>query len=223
VSLKPEKVRVFELEVQQRLSLATFAVRGFGSFYQDFIGTRPATAQESADALANGKLLPGSDPSMVVINDNVATIRSFGVSPSVSLRLARGLQAGATFNYAHSRLGGQELAIIPRMFGNVRISWQPVPDGLTIAAAAIIAGERKVTNTDIVTAQTIGPQFDLKTTLSGPTGVPGLRFRASLGYVHNPYLPYTPLTPGSQAPGERPLLFPVVSRLQGFLGLQYDY
>ena len=69
----------------------------------------------------------------------------------------------------------------------------------------------------IPTDGNVGAQFDLRTTLSGPTGISGLRFRTSLSYVHNPFLPY------SVSPSDPLVLFPVSSRLYGFLGLQYDF
>jgi hypothetical protein len=46
--------------------------------------------------------------------------------------------------------------------------------------------------------------------------------RLSLAYTHDAYMPYTPLNPGTQASGEPVLLFPTITRLQGFVGLQYD-
>jgi outer membrane receptor for ferrienterochelin and colicins len=213
-SLKPEIVRALELEWQQRLSFATLSVRGFRSIYRDFIDTRPATAEEFAAAAPD--LSPTADSSIAVVNDNLATIRSVGVSPWLVLRLARGLQAAGSFNYSYTRRDGEPLAVMPSAFGNSRISWQPVPDGLTIAAAAVFAGKRKVTSEAIPTEGAVGPQFDLRTTLSGPTGIPGLSFRASLTYVRKSYLPY------SVTPTDPLVLFPVTSRLYGFVGLQYD-
>jgi hypothetical protein len=62
-------------------------------------------------------------------------------------------------------MSGKPLAIIPNAFGNVHISWQLMPDGVTIAAAAIIAGSRNIVSTETATEHTVGPQFDLKTTL----------------------------------------------------------
>jgi outer membrane receptor for ferrienterochelin and colicins len=213
-SLKPEIVRAFELEWQQRLSFATFAVRGFRSIYRDFIDTRPATADEFAAAAP--VLSPTADPSVAVVNDNLATIRSVGISPSLVLRLAPGLQVAGSFNYSHTRRDGVPLSVMPSVFGNSRIAWQLVPDGITIAAAAIVTGKRKVTSEAIPTDGDIGPQFDLRTTVSGPTGISSLQFRASLTYVHNPLLPY------SVTPAEPLVVFPVSSRLYGFVGLQYD-
>jgi outer membrane receptor protein involved in Fe transport len=213
-SLKPEVVRALELELQQRLSSATFSVRAFRSIYRDFIDTRPATADEFAAAAP--VLSPTADASIAVVNDNLATIRSVGVSPSLVLRLAPGLHAAGSFNYSYTRRDGQPLGVMPSAFGNSRISWQPVPDGVTIAAAAIFAGKRKVISEAIPTAGAVGSQFDLRTTLSGPTGIPSLRFRASLTYVRNSYLPYSVTT------AEPLVLFPVGSRLYGFVGLQFD-
>jgi outer membrane receptor for ferrienterochelin and colicins len=214
-SLKPEIVRAFELEWQQRLSLATFSLRGFRSIYGDFIDTRPATAEEFAAAAP--VLSPTADPSIAVVNDNLASIRSIGVAPSLVLRLARGLQVAGSFNYSYTRRDGEPLGVMPSAFGNSRIAWQLAPDGVTIAAAAIFSGRRKVISEAIPTDGTIGPQFDLRTTLSGPTGIAHLGFRASLTYVHNSSLPY------SVTPTEPLLLFPVSSRLYGFVGLQYDF
>jgi hypothetical protein len=62
----------------------------------------------------------------------------------------------------------------------------------------------------------------LKTTLSGLTGIERLRFRVSLAYTRDAYVPYTPLIRGPQAPGEPVLLFPTIARIQGFFGLQHD-
>jgi len=214
VSLKPEVVHVYELEWQQRLSLATFSVRGFGSIYRDFIDTRPATADEVAAAAAT--LSPEASAEYVVVNDNLATIRSFGASASVVLRLAPGLQAGGSFNYSYTRRDGEPLAVMPPVFGNARIAWQLVPDGVTIAAAAIMTGKRRVIVDAVPTDVRIGPQFDLRTTLSGPTGVSDLSFRASLTYVSHSTLPY------SVAPDPL-VLIPVISRLYGFIGFQYDF
>jgi hypothetical protein len=62
----------------------------------------------------------------------------------VVLRPARGLEIGGSFNYSHTRRDGAALPIMPPVFGNAGIAWQPVPGGVTIAAAAIIAGKRNV-------------------------------------------------------------------------------
>jgi outer membrane receptor protein involved in Fe transport len=214
-SLKPEVVRAFELEWQQRLSFATFSLRGFRSIYRDFIDTRPATAEEFAAAAP--VLSPTADPSIAVVNDNLSTIRSIGVAPSIVLRLAHGLQAAGSFNYSHTRRDGEPLAVMPSVFGNSRMSWQVIPDGVTIAVAAIFSGKRKVISEAIPTDGTVDPQIDVRTTLSGPTGISNLQFRASLTYVHNSVLPY------SVTPSDPLLLFPVSSRLYGFVGLQYDF
>jgi outer membrane receptor for ferrienterochelin and colicins len=221
-SLAPETVRVMEIELQQRLSLVSFALRGFASFYKQFIVSRSATMEEVDAAFSSGALQPQADPSYIVVSYNHENITSFGVSPSVSLRLSPALQAAASFNYAHSRMGGQPFAVMPAVFGNVRISWQPVPDGLTLAAAAIVTGNRYVTRVETPTSDKLGPQLDVKATVSGPTGIAQLHFRASVGYVHNPYLPYTTLYFSERAPNDPSRLFPVVTRLQAFVGLQYD-
>jgi hypothetical protein len=207
-------VRAVELEWQQRWSWVTFSVRGFRSIYRDFIDTRPATEDEFA--VAAPVLSPTADPSIAVVNDNLATIRSVGVSPSLVLRLAPGLQVAGSFNYSHTRRDGEPLSVMPPVFGNSRIAWQVVPDGVTIATAAIVTGRRKVTSEAIPTGGDIGPQFDLRTTMSGPTGISGLQFRTSLTYVHRSRLPY------SVSPADPLVLFPVSSRLYGFVGLQYD-
>jgi outer membrane receptor for ferrienterochelin and colicins len=220
LSLKPELVRAVELEWRQRLGFTSFSLRGFASFYQDFIDSRSVTAEEFAAASATQS--PTVDGSIAVVNDNLSSIRAIGVSPSVVLRPARGLEMGGSFNYSHTRRDGTPLPIMPSAFGNARIAWQPVPEGVTIAAAAIIAGKRKVDFGPFPADIEIGEQVDVRTTVSGPTGFSGLHFRASLTYVVNPSLPYTVAQPGSGAPGEGPLLIPVASQLYGFLGLQYD-
>jgi hypothetical protein len=176
--------------------------------------TQAPAGQDSAGQDQSAQLVGGGDEAKAGAAE--ANELEALLGESVVTTASRSPERGS-FNYSHTRRDGKPLPPMPPLFGNARIAWQLVPDGVTIAAAAIVAGERKVIATTLPTSDHIGRQFDLRTTLSGPTGIAGLKFRASLTYVLNPLLPY------SLTWGEQLTVIPVVSRLYGFVGLEYDF
>jgi outer membrane receptor for ferrienterochelin and colicins len=218
-SLAPEIARAAELEWQQRLAWVTFSLRGFASYYQNFIDARLPTQAEFDAALPRLSSTASLDLSNV--NDNLATIRAYGGSSSVTLRSAQGLALGGTFNYAHSRRDGQKLTVMPVWFGNLRASYQPTQEGMAYALAARYAGSRRVAADLDVTDLFVSQQLDLRGTVTGPLLMKGLRFRASVGYAVNPWNPHAITIPDEMVGETRARFSPVSNRLFGFIGLEY--
>ncbi|MCZ7681874.1 MAG: TonB-dependent receptor [Sandaracinaceae bacterium] len=224
LGLRPEIVRTGELEWQQRFDFVRFGLRGFVAFYEDFIDTRAATPEEIDDATARGDVTAWADPSYLVRYDNLASLRSFGGSLDVSVRPLRGLTIAGSFTYQHTRVGDERIPLTPEWMGNARISYELSPDGASFALAAVFSGARLAWE-DLYASDLheVGESLDLRATVASPIElVPGLRFRATVSYSINPYLPYLISAPTEDAPASPVLFYPVTSSLFGFLGLQYD-
>ena len=217
--LSPEIARAAELEWQQRLAWVTFSLRGFASFYENFIDARLPTQQEFDAALP--RLSSTAAIEFSNVNDNLATIRAYGGSTSVTLRSARGLALAGTFNYAHSRRDGERMVIMPAWFGNMRASYQPKRDGVALALATRYAGARRVAADLDITDLRVAEQLDLRGTISGPLFLPRLRFRVAIGYAVNPWNPHAITVPDAEVGETRARYHPAVNRLFGFFGLEY--
>lgn len=218
--LKPEIVRAAELEWQQRLNKSMFSLRGFASFYSNFIDSREAT-QEEFDA-AQGRLSSTAELEYVIINDNLSTISSYGGSASASTQIIDGVTLAGNFNYAYTRRDGEALGVIPSWFGNLRASYQPSPDGTAVSLATRFGGSRRVVADLWATEERVGKHLDLRLAVAGPLW-DAISYRAAVGYSFNENLPYAIATPEEGVPGGKVQLIPVAPRLFAFVGLQYEY
>ena len=222
--LAPETARTVELEWQQRVGWASFSLRGFLSFYEGFIDTRPATAEEYAAALASGDLDASAVLDWVVRWDNLDALRSAGGSLAFTLRPTRGLVVGGSVMLADTRMDGQAVPLVPLWMGNARVAYTFVPDGATLALVSSFSG-RRIAYADFETIGThyAGAQLDLRATFTAPfPGVPGLSLRAAVSYAVRPLLPYLLAAPTSDDPDARAVLTPTSSALSGLVGLQLD-
>ncbi|MBX7191085.1 MAG: TonB-dependent receptor [Sandaracinaceae bacterium] len=224
LSLRPEVVRTVELEWQQGIDWVTFSLRGFASFYEDFIASREATEAEHAAAVARGEVSPTSMAEFFVRNDNLASLRTFGGTASVSMRPTPGLTLAGSFMLADTRAGDDRIPIMPLWSGNARIAYELSPNGASFALAAIFAGSRiAYSSFSLVRQVELGEQLDLRLTFTSPLDfVPGLHVRASVSYSLNGRLPYLINGPIDAYPDAPPLYTPVTSPLFGFVGLRYD-
>jgi outer membrane receptor for ferrienterochelin and colicins len=222
--LQPEIARVFELEWQQRVSWLTFGLRGFASFYEDFIASRAATEEEFAAASQRGELSPAAELENILRYDNLAGLRSFGGSLSLRARPIEGLTLAGSVSIADTQAGGHRMPIAPVWLGNARVSYEFEPSGPTLALAAMFAGSR-IGWTDVYDygRLELGEQLDLRATFSTPISpVPGLSMRVSFGYVTNARVPVLLDAPTEDEPDPNVTWYPVPSSFDGFLGLQYD-
>jgi len=219
--LDPETVRSAEAELSQRVWRLSFSLRGYASFYDDFIESRTATADEVARY--TDRLSPSIAPANIVVNDNLTSLQVFGGSASAQLRLPRGFLLGGSLNVARARTSdGKPYDRMPLAFGNFRAGWQSAEDGYSILLVGVFASSRPILNSALPTGRWLGRRLDLKLTAAGPMPrVRGLGWRASVGFDLNPQLPYM-VADGADTPSGY-VLYPDQPRLSGFVGLHYDW
>jgi outer membrane receptor for ferrienterochelin and colicins len=220
-NLKPETVRSAEAELQLRVARASLSLRGYASFYNDFIEARNATPSEIA--AFDGRLSASADPQFVIVNDNIASLQVFGGSVSGQLRLPLGFHISGGFNIARAQdADGATYDRMPSWFGNFRAGWQGGENGYSVQLVGVYAAPRLVQSAANPTELRVGPRVDLRLTAAGPLGrASGLSWRASLGFAVNPELPYV-LVSGTDS-GKGFQLIPQLPRVFGFIGLHYAY
>jgi outer membrane receptor protein involved in Fe transport len=221
--LRPEIVRVAELEWQQRIDWLTFGLRGFAAFYEDFIETRTITEEEFTTAFERGELARTAERELIVRYDNLDSLRAFGGSLSAAVHPVRGLTIAGSLTVSDTRRGDELIRLAPVWMGNARIAYELSPDGAAFALAAVFAGPRYgFDDLNALDRHRVGEQLDLRATVSSPIEwVPGLRFRAAVAYTVNPFLPYLYDAPSESAPDAPVYFLAATSSLYGFLGFQY--
>ena len=225
--LSAEVVRTLDLELGQRFSRGSFAVRAFGSILDGLIDARSVTQAEFDAALASGQLVANADPFYVAVWDNSALIRVVGGTFSGRAELVEGLEVGTNLTVAANDVrGDQSLPIIPSFYGNARVAYRVGATGPTFALVGRFSSRRLALNDSGVGTQTrisAGPLGELRLTGSGPLfGVAGLRWRAFLNTALSRREPYVlSAGPADDAPGNVRALG-VMPRLFAFLGVSYD-
>jgi outer membrane receptor protein involved in Fe transport len=222
--LTAEVARTVEMEWQQRVAWASFSLRGFVSFYENFIDTRPATAEEAQAGFDTGALATTADPLYIVRWDNLNTLRSVGGSLAFTLRPVEGLTLGGSFVVTDTRNNEQPVPLVPLWMGNARVAYAFERAGPTLALAATFSGKRiafaDFEHRDVVYGN---EQLDLRATLTSPlAALPGLSLRVTFAYAVNPFMPYLLDATSDESPDSVAVLTPTPSSLFGFMGLQYD-
>ena len=222
--LTAEVARTVEVEWQQRVAWASFSLRGFVSFYENFINTRHATAEEAQAGLDSGVLATTADPLYVVRWDNLTTLRSVGGSLAFTLRPVEGLTLGGSFVVTDTRNNERPVPLVPLWMGNARVAYAFERHGPTLALAATFSGKRiafsEFTTRDVVYNN---EQLDLRATLTSPlAALPGLSMRVTFAYALNPFMPYLLDAATVDNPDSVTAFVPTPSSLFGFIGLQYD-
>lgn len=222
--LRPEIVRSVELEWQQRIEWLTFSLRGWASFYEAFVESRPVTTQEFEEAFARGDLAGTAEAEWVIRYENLSSLRTFGGSAAITARPLEGLTLSGTISVVDTRRVDSSLALQPAWWGNARIAWEIIPDGPTLTLAALFAGRRAAYDEiRAIEVHEVSEQLDLRATLSAPIEVvPGLRFRTSFGWSANPFQPYLLIAPTAETPDNPRRFYPTTSVFHGLVGLQYD-
>ncbi len=171
--LKPEMVRSVEGAVEQRFGANRVRASAFRTWWSDLVLLVDATPQEVADAVAAGRLAPGTTEASIY--KNTSRVDSYGLNADVEgTALGQRLRYGAGLTLAHSRRavdgGTAELAAAAQVFGNARVSWD-LGGGLPcLALAARIAGPRPVSQTDFDPAPEAKTQVDVRAALTGSLG-----------------------------------------------------
>ncbi len=177
--------------------------------------------EEVEAAIARGELEPSVEYGYQV--KNVSRIESYGFDVGyqgslVGGRLRYGL--GVSEAFARREEPGSSPAVLnvaPQTFGNARVSYDFSRTLPTLALAVRFVGERPVD--DYPAAGFADPYVELRGTISGPTPVPGLSYRAGVNYIsaeHGAYI----IRGGTLPNGERELV--PNDQLRANVGLNYD-
>src|SRR5262249_37311285 len=161
------------------------SLRGYVAFYDDFIESRTATADEVARFAQ--RLSPTVDPANVIVNDNLASLRVYGGSAAAQLPLPAGFFVGGSLNLPRAlRSHGSRYARLPFWFGNFRAGWRGAA-GYSLTLVGVYAASRAIVYVADATGERISPRLDLRLTAAGPLGrLPGLSWRAAVGFDVNP-------------------------------------
>ncbi|HWA78558.1 MAG TPA: TonB-dependent receptor [Polyangiaceae bacterium] len=227
--LTPEKVRGYELSLEQRLGANRLLFSAFYSRWLGMIGRRTITSEEFEKAVAEGKIRP--DVSDVNTVDNGGTTRSFGYSALLDGTLHGKLRYGLSVTAAYARqetasMGKSELPAAPSFFGNARVSYALGGKLPTLALATHWMGRRLSTADPDSGFE--GPRYStgllaLRATISGLVPqVPRLSYRIGGSYLlskePSPYLIGPTLYASELEPRAH---YDQADRLEMFAGLEW--
>jgi outer membrane receptor for ferrienterochelin and colicins len=230
--LEAEKVRMYELSVEQALGAQRIRFGGFVYEWTNLVGLHPFSDQELMTAAASGALgdIPYSPNLSVTQYRNIQSVQDYGFNLGFE-----GSRFGGTLRYAVNVTAaitrdtdGHPLPVAAQLFGNARVSYD-LGGGLpTLALATRVQGRRVAdlayTGGFAPTPRTT-PVLELRGTVAGPVPyVKGLSYRASADYAFQSFEPYAVGTVLSSADAPQPDLLPNPSgAFTGTLGLQYDF
>lgn len=197
--LVPEKVRGFELSLEQRFGANRILFSAFYNRWRAMIGSRGITDEEFEKAVAEGRLRP--DAIDVSTLANGGTTRSFGYSALFDGALRSKLRYAVSVTTAYARqedpaLGKSELPAAPSFFGNARVSYELGGELPTLALASHWLGPRLSNawpDSGFAQPRYSTGQLKLKATVSGIVPrVPRLSYRLGTSYLvakePSPYL-----------------------------------
>ena len=235
--LDPEKVRMFELSIDQALGAQRLRMGGFVYDWNNLVGLHPFTDQELRTATtpnANGVVplgdIPYSPTQYITQYRNVRSVRNYGFNLGFD-----GAQLDGALRYAVNVTAAiardsddRALTVAPQLFGNARVSYDFGGDLPTLAVAARAQGRRIVdkgfTGGFTPTPSTT-PVLELRGTVAGPVPrVKGLSYRATADYELQSFEPYAVGTVQSTQDSPQPDLYPNPrGAFETTLGLQFDF
>jgi outer membrane receptor protein involved in Fe transport len=230
--LDPETVRSIEGSVEQRFGSQRILFGAFRSWWTNMIGQHVLTAAEKAAAVADGSLDITVSAGAVTQYRNAATIDNYGFNGSYEGSVADGrLRYGVNLTAAVGRRDTngveQQLPMVPRLFGNLRVSYDLQGGWPILGFATHFAGERiadRAYDGGFTKFPVATPQAELRGTVSGPVPVlKGLSYRVSANYIvgkHGPYV--VGFSQGGTTTTDVPELVPV-DTFRATVGLQYDF
>jgi outer membrane receptor for ferrienterochelin and colicins len=185
--LDPERITSREAVLTQALGAQRISMIAFSTTFDDLIARHRLTADEAAALVQRGKSLV--TPEYQVRNTDSLTIRGFTFGLDGSASGARVRYGGSVTSALIRDTDGDGGEQAPRVFGNGHVMWTPEPGGPTFGLAARWASSVVLQNADsqaFAGRESAPPILDLRTTISGPAPfVPGLHYRASIGYSFN--------------------------------------
>ncbi|HYD42533.1 MAG TPA: TonB-dependent receptor [Anaeromyxobacter sp.] len=183
--LRPETVRSLEAIVEQRLGAQRFRLGGFRTWWRDLVLTVPATDAQVAEAIDDGRLIPGATG--VYLYANASRVESWGVNADwEGTGHGQRLRYGASITAARARAvdesGEAKLPAAAQLFGNARVSYDLGGRLPTLALAVRAVASRPVAGTDYDPPPTAPGVVQARVAVSGPAGH-GLSYRLALDWA----------------------------------------
>jgi outer membrane receptor for ferrienterochelin and colicins len=231
--LVPETVRSIEGSLEQRFGSQRILFGVFRSWWSNMIESHQLTAAEKVDEVARGNLDLSVSVGAVSQYRNVATIENYGFNGTYEGTAAEGrLRYGANVTGAVARWqsGGidRQMPLVPRIFGNLRVSYDLQGNLPVFALATHFTGSRiadRAWDGGFMFFPVAPPQAELRGTISGPVpGLTGLSYRVLASYRFGSRGPYVVgfSQGGNDLGRDYPELVPV-DTFRTTVGLQYDF
>jgi outer membrane receptor for ferrienterochelin and colicins len=233
-NLAPETVQSVEASLEQRFGSQRVLFGVFRSWWKNLIESHQLTSQEKAEAVMRGELDITVSNGAVSQYRNVSTIENYGFNGTYE-----GTAAGGKVRYGANVTGSvarrksedaneRQMPLVPRMFGNLRASYDFQGDWPAFALATHFMGARiadRAWDGGFTYFPVAPPQASLRGTITGPVpGVKGLSYRFTANYIFGEQAPYVVgFSQGSNVfSTETPELLPV-DKFRTSVGLQYDF
>jgi hypothetical protein len=198
-SLVPERVRSFELSIDERFGSQTISMGAFRSSWQNLVELHALSLDELRVAAAQGKI----DLFKTIIwsqYQNVATIEDFGFTGTydgslLGGSLRYGLNVTGSVARRNDRSGMERpIEVAPRLFGNARVMYD-LPGDWPVLAVAAQFKSGALTDRSLdggwPRTPTAPGQLELRGTVSGPLPFwKPLSYRFSADYAFVDRIPY---------------------------------
>jgi hypothetical protein len=198
-ALLPERVRSFELSIDERFGTQTISMGAFRSSWRNLVELHALSLDELRAAAAQGKL----DLFKNIVwsqYQNVASIEDFGFTGTfdgsvLGGSLRYGLNVTGSLARRNDRSGLERpVEVAPRFFGNARVLYD-LPGDLPVVAVAAQFKSGALTDHSLdggwPQMPTAPGQLELRATLSGPLPMwKALSYRFSADYAFVDRMPY---------------------------------
>jgi len=231
--LAPEKVRSFELSLQQRVGAHRALIGAFYSTWSNLVRLQALSRADTVRAIRNGETTVPYPPGVSLTQfQNLYGLDNYGVNLGMdgSVGTDRLLYGFSLTGASAVETGGAEqerVSVAPRLFGNARLAYVFGDPWPTPALATHFMGPRLASVGDDAgfTPVPYAPaQLELRFTLSGNFPLlPALKYRAFVNYAMAERGPYVVGPVVSAVPTQTSAQLNPVDRLRSTVALEYDF
>lgn len=231
--LAPEKVRSWEVTLQQQVGTHRATLGAFYSTWTDIVRLQALSRAETVRAIRAGQTTVPYAPSVALTQfQNLYGLDNYGVNMGIDGSFANEhLLYGFALTGASAEQtdgdGSQRLSVAPRLFGNARLAYvlgDPLP---TLALATHWLGPRLANagkESGFVPPPYAPAQLELRLTVTGNLPLlPALKYRAFANYAFADRGPYLVGPALSALPTQTTAQLNPVDRLRSTVAVEYDF
>ncbi|HEY6077929.1 MAG TPA: TonB-dependent receptor, partial [Polyangiaceae bacterium] len=231
--LAPEKVRSWELSLEQRVGTHRAVVGAFYSRWSDIVRLQSLSRAETVRAIRAGETTVPYSPAVPLTQfQNIFGLDNYGVNMGVDGALANervlyGFSLTGASVRESDASGSKRLPVAPRLFGNARLAYVLGDPWPTLALATHLLGPRLASTGE---GSGFSPlpyapaQLELRLTLTGNVPfLPALKYRAFVNYALAERGPYVVGPALSALPTQPTAQLNPVDQLRSTVSLEYDF